>query len=161
MTAAKWTTLAVFLVILALIGLNAFYRSVQSPIWQEERTAEAQALETGLLKKAADSHKFVWDETVWIVEGTDSDGDDAYVWLNKGGPVKLKAKDGLTKAGMKEHFLKLKPDAKLRHMEIGMVGGVPVWEIFYSRKQSSGVLNYYDFYKFQDGAFIVTYKLPS
>jgi uncharacterized protein YpmB len=161
MSPAKWSLLAAVCLIAVLIGLNQFYRYIQSPVWAEEREAEAEAVQTAGLKSAVDSHKFVWDETVWVVEGKDRNDEDVYVWLTEGGPLTINAKDGLTKEQMKERFLADKPDANVSHMTIGMVGGEPVWEIFYTRKEASITYSYYDFYRFRDGTFIVTYKLPN
>lgn len=161
MTPSRITILSVMAVIVVLFALNVFYRSVQAPLWKEERAAEAQALELTDLKQATASEKFVWEEPVWIVEGKDKDDDDAYVWLKKDNPLLMKAKDGLSKADIERRFQESKPDADIHDTKIGMLGGAPVWEIYYSREQASVTNYYYEFYKFQDGNFIITYKLPS
>ncbi|MFC5650769.1 DUF5590 domain-containing protein [Paenibacillus solisilvae] len=161
MTPGRILLVSAMAVIVILIALNVYYRSVQAPVWKEERAAEAQALKVTDLKEATDSEKFVWEEPVWIVKGKDKDGEDAYVWLKKDNPILLKAKDGLSKADMKQKFLESKPDADIHDINVGMLGGVPVYQIYYDRKQASITSYYYEFYKFQDGAFIITYKLPS
>ncbi len=161
MTLGRILLLSAMGVIVVLIALNFYYRSVQAPVWKEERAAEAEALEMTDLKAATASNKYVWDEPVWIVEGKDKDDDDAYVWLKKDNPLLMKAKDGLTKAEIEQKFQESKPDAQIHAAKIGMLGGVPVWEIYYSRKQALATNYYYEFYKFQDGSFIITYKLPS
>jgi len=160
MSKTMWFLLGAIIVMLIMIGLNIYYRSVQSTLWKEEHSAEVSAIQTGGLKEATKSHKFVWDEPVWVVEGKDQDGDDAYVWLLKE-PLKLKAKDGATESEIKSKFLKKSPNADLYHIKLGMLSGVPVWEVFYANKEASAKYNYYDFYKYSDGSFIITYTLST
>ncbi|MBW7457769.1 DUF5590 domain-containing protein [Paenibacillus sepulcri] len=160
MSKGKWFLSGIVIVILILVGLNMYYRSVQSSLWEEERSIEASAVKAGGLKEATDSHKFVWDQPVWVVQGKDQDGDDAYVWMTKE-PLKLKAKEGVSESEIKSRFLQNKPAAELYHIKLGMLGGEPVWEVFYSGKEASAQYNYYDFYKFRDGSFIITYTLSS
>ncbi|GGD68905.1 cell wall elongation regulator TseB-like domain-containing protein [Paenibacillus nasutitermitis] len=160
MTRTMWLLLGAIVVMLILIGLNLYYRSVQSTLWKEEHSAEVLAVQTGGLKEATKSHRFVWDEPVWIVEGKDQDGDDAYVWMVKE-PLKLKAKNGVTESEIKSKFRKKSPAADLYHIKLGMLDGAPVWEVFYADKNSSKTFNYYDFYKYGDGSFIITYTLST
>ncbi|BBH20949.1 hypothetical protein Back11_22940 [Paenibacillus baekrokdamisoli] len=161
MTAARWTLLSVMIVVVVLIALNAYYRSVQSPMWKQERLAEAKAIETAGLKEATLSYPFVWDESIWIVEGKDKNNEDTYVWLKKDTSLVLKAKDGLTSQEIEQRFLQSKPDASIKNTKLGMLNNAPVWEVYYSKVQSSVKTYYYDFYQFQNGAFVVTYKLPT
>ncbi|WP_274651606.1 DUF5590 domain-containing protein [Paenibacillus humicola] len=161
MTPRKWVWLGILVFVAVLILLNQFYRYVQGPVWKAERQAEEQAMKAADLKEADKAYKFVWDDTVWVVDGTNQNGEDVYVWLRpQGEPVTMKVNDGLSKADMKRQFLQAKPDAKIKHMKIGMVGGMPVWEFYYTRKQASETDTYYDFYRFADGGFVVTYRLP-
>ncbi|MBW7473401.1 DUF5590 domain-containing protein [Paenibacillus oenotherae] len=162
MTPLKWTLLAAAAILILLIAANGYYRYVQSPSWEEERAAEKQARETAGFTETIDSHKFVWDETVWVVEGKDKDGDEAYAWLREGSePIVLKAREGLTEEAMEERFLQSRPDADLERLTLGSLNGEPVWEAFYYRKLDGKGNYYYDFYRFGDGSAVTTYTLPS
>ncbi|MFB9329621.1 DUF5590 domain-containing protein [Paenibacillus aurantiacus] len=153
---------AVVLVTL-LVGLNAYYMHVQGPRWEEENQAKWQAKQTAGLVSTKDAYKYVWDTTAWVVEGKDTDGDDAVVWLTG---EKLdqfivrKKKDSVIRAQLKEQFFQGKPDADLKQMQLGLLEGQPVWELFYARDQSGEQMYYYDFYRYNDGAYIITYNLP-
>ncbi|CAH1218344.1 hypothetical protein PAECIP111893_04407 [Paenibacillus plantiphilus] len=164
MTPLKWTLLAAAALITIVLLVNGYYRHVQSPLWEEERAAEKQAIETAEFTETADAHKFVWDETLWVVEGKDKDGDEAYVWLkqeDKDKPLILKVKEGVTAEAIEEQFNQSKPDADMERVTLGMLNGEPVWEVFYYRKQAGSGNYYYDFYRFKDGSAVTTYKLPS
>ncbi|SFS80652.1 DUF5590 domain-containing protein [Paenibacillus sp. BC26] len=161
MSAGRWITLSAALIILILVALNWYYRSVQSPVWREEQAAEAEAKDRGSLSSVDSSYHYVWDEPVWIVKGKDHNGDATYVWLKQNESITLRADEGLAKADIKERFLLGKPDADISHLKLGLFGGQPVWEIFYSRDQAGVTNHYYEFYRFRDGVFLITYKLPA
>ncbi|NBD22542.1 cell wall elongation regulator TseB-like domain-containing protein [Paenibacillus glycinis] len=161
MTTGRWITLIAIVVAALLVAFNFYYRYVQSPVWAAQATAEADAGQMSGLKEITDSYSYVWDEPVWVVKGKDDQGADTYVWLKKDSSITLKASDGRTKEEIKSQFLQQKPDADIAHMRLGLFGGEPVWEVFYSRKQAGDVNHFYDFYRFRDGSLIVMYKLPS
>ncbi|MCQ6557991.1 cell wall elongation regulator TseB-like domain-containing protein [Paenibacillus mendelii] len=169
MTPARIAAVVIASLIVLLIGANGYYRYVQAPLWNVQTKVEAQAMKAAALKETSDSYTYVWDETVWIVEGKDEQGDDVYVWLNEEQaeqtditkqPVIRKVKEGFTKDQLKEKLLSSKPDADLEHIKLGWKDGQPVWELFYSRDQSGTNFYYYDFYRYSDGGYIITYSLP-
>ncbi|REE94320.1 uncharacterized protein YpmB [Paenibacillus taihuensis] len=161
MTPWRWVLLASLLVILILTSLNVYYRSVQSPVWEEERNAEDQAMQLGSLSSVDNSYHYVWDEPVWVVKGKDHNNDVTYVWLLKDGSITLRADQGKTKAEVKESFLQTKPDAAISHIKLGLLRAEPVWEVFYERNQSGVATHFYDFYRFRDGTFFDSYRLPT
>ncbi|QHW30147.1 hypothetical protein GZH47_04355 [Paenibacillus rhizovicinus] len=161
MTVGRSIFLGVIVIIVLLVSVNVYYRYVQSPVWTEQKTVEADAKQRSGLKKVTDSYAYTWDEPVWVVEGKDESDADTYVWLKKDSSITLHASDGLTKKAIEAQFLQEKPDADIAHTRIGIFGGEPVWEIFYSRNQAGKVYHFYDFYRFRDGSLIVMYKLPS
>ncbi|RAP76347.1 DUF5590 domain-containing protein [Paenibacillus montanisoli] len=161
MTPGRWIALSSAVIIVMLILLNWYYRSVQLPVWQEEAEVEAEAKDRASLSSVDSSYHYVWDDPVWVVKGKDNNGETTYVWLKENESITLRADEGIAKADMKAQFLSGKPDASIFHMKIGLLGGEPVWEVFYSRKQA-GVTNfYYEFYRFRNGTFLITYKLPA
>ncbi|WP_308639178.1 cell wall elongation regulator TseB-like domain-containing protein [Paenibacillus silvisoli] len=161
MTPGRWIALSSVVIIVILVLLNWYYRSVQSPVWLEESAAESEAKDRGSLSSVDSSYHYVWDDPVWVVKGKDQNGDTTYVWLKQNESITLRADQGVTKAVMKERFLADKPDASISHMKLGLFGGEPVWEVYYSRKQAGETNSYYEFYRFRDGSFLITYKLPA
>lgn len=161
MTAKRWVILSLLVIIALLVSVNVYYRYVESPVWAEQKTVEAEAKERSGLKEVTDSYAYTWDEPIWVVEGKDANDADTYVWLKKDASITLRASEGLTKDAVEAQFLSEKPDADIAHVRLGIFGGEPVWEIFYSRDQAGTTYHYYDFYRFRDGSLIVMYKLPS
>lgn len=162
MTPMKWTLLIAAALVAIVLLVNGYYRYIQAPVWEEQRAAEKQAKETAGFTETVSAHKFVWDETTWIVEGKDKDGEEAYVWLKeKEQPLILKSRDGVTAEAVEEKFRQSKPDADIERVTLGMLNGEPVWEVYYYKKQDGSGNYYYDFYRFSDGGSVTTYKLPS
>ncbi|MBB3109325.1 uncharacterized protein YpmB [Paenibacillus phyllosphaerae] len=145
-----------------IIGINAYYWHVQSPFWEEENAAKSAAEQNAGLHDSSSAYKYVWDTTAWIVLGKDADGDAAIAWLPEEGgqPIIRKKEEGIARAELKEQFQQSKPDADLEHMQVGLLEGQPVWELFYSRDQAGVETYYYDFYRYNDGGYIITYNLP-
>ncbi|UVI32434.1 cell wall elongation regulator TseB-like domain-containing protein [Paenibacillus spongiae] len=164
MTPARIAAVVIASIVVLLIGANGYYRYVQAPMWNDQTKLEEQAMKIAGLQETSDSYTYVWDDTIWIVEGKDKQGDEVYVWLyenpNAMQPVIRKVKDGVTKEQLKEKLLSSKPDANLEHIKLGWKDNEPVWELFYSRDQSGTDFYYYDFYRYSDGGFIITYSLP-
>jgi len=158
MTPARIAIIAVVGIILVLVGLNFYYRYVQGPFWDEQKIAEAKAIDTGKLQEATDASKYVWDEPIWIVMGKDAEDEEAVVWLLPTEPLVYKQKNGVTEDSIKEAFRQEKPDASIEHVKLGFIHGEAVWEIFYTRKESGSF--FYDFYRFGDGSLLTTYNLP-
>ncbi|SEN27191.1 DUF5590 domain-containing protein [Paenibacillus sp. OV219] len=161
MTPWRWVLLVSLSIIVILTALNVYYRSVQSPVWEEERNAEDQAMQVGSLSGVDSSYHYVWDEPVWVVKGKDHNNDITYVWLKNEESITLRADQGKTKAEIKDSFMQSKPDALIEHIKLGLFGGEPVWEVFYERNQAGEETHFYEFYRFRDGSFVVSYKLPT
>ncbi|MFD0711197.1 DUF5590 domain-containing protein [Paenibacillus sp. GCM10027626] len=146
-------------IIIALIALNQYYRYVQRPFWDEQAVAETKVKEAGLLQETDRAVKYVWDNTVWIVHGKDADGDEAYAWMPEDGESSVfKLKEGVSKQRLEDALAKSRADAKIEHIKLGYKDGEPAWEVFYTKKASGNY--FYDFFRFSDGALLVTYTLP-
>jgi uncharacterized protein YpmB len=122
--------------------------------------AESKAQKAAGLVSIKAATKFVWDETYWVVEGTDRDNIPVFVWVNDQGANVIKIDEAVSRADIKGTFKKAKPDADIVRIQPGKMGGVEVWEIFYSRNEP-GKHYYYDFYGFRDGRYIQTFNLPT
>ncbi|EXX91172.1 cell wall elongation regulator TseB-like domain-containing protein [Paenibacillus darwinianus] len=145
--------------VLILLLLNLYMQWILSGYWQEERAAERTALAETRLTKVTKTDKFVWDETAWVIQGTDQAGEGLFVWVTDNGAEAVKAGDGYPRAQLKADVLRELPDAKLIRIRPGLLDGEKVWEVYYSRKMNVQ-RHYYGFYGFADGRSIVTYKLP-
>ncbi|GGG58529.1 cell wall elongation regulator TseB-like domain-containing protein [Paenibacillus radicis (ex Gao et al. 2016)] len=183
MSAKRWLTLSILLVIALLAAVFIYYRSVQLPYWSQEASIRNEAVEAAQLKSVTKATKHVWDRAYWIVEGTDESDTDVYVWIaakekpdanaetgneatsdttnaNTIPPLIIKASEAASKDAIRESFLQAKPDAEIKRLQPGMLNGEPVWEIYFSREEHT-TKYYYEFYSFRDGSFITEYRLPA
>jgi uncharacterized protein YpmB len=160
LTPRRSITLVVLALILLVVSANLYYTYIQNDRLNEQRKAEIEAQKAVGLTSVKAATKFVWDETYWVVEGTDRDNIPVFVWVNEQGTNVIKVNEAVPRAEIKATFKKAKPDADIVRIRPGKMGGVEVWEIFYSRNEP-GKHYYYDFYGFRDGRYIQTFNLPT
>lgn len=161
MSRRGWTLWISALVVLLLVYLHAEYRSFQRPIWAAELQAEKLAQQKAGLKETSSAEKYVWDAPVWVVRGKNAEGQEVIAWLpEKGEPLLLDMASSRKEGDIRSIFKQRVPDAHIHHVRAGMIGGQPVWEVFYTRKQGQ-TRYYYDFYQYQSGEYMTTYSLTT
>lgn len=161
MNPKRWTALSLVLLLAIIAGLGIWYNTIFSDIWSDEAKAKQQAMDAAALTEVDSTAKYVWDESVWVVEGKTADGQEQYVWLRENGTETVRAADAVSKQQIRDSLLQNKPDAHIKHIRPGIVEGQHVWEAFYSRSESGQQKYEYDFYNFENGTFISTLKLPA
>ncbi|MFF2089974.1 DUF5590 domain-containing protein [Paenibacillus sp. NPDC058174] len=181
MSAKRWVTLSILLLLALLAAIFIYYRSVQLPYWSQEASIRKEAVEAAELKTVTKATKHVWDRAYWVIEGTDETDTEVYVWMavpekteneasnvaadgsvkaDAAPPIIIKTSEAANKDSIRESFLQAKPDADIKRMQPGMLNGEPVWEIYFSREEHT-TKYYYEFYRFRDGSFITEYRLPA
>jgi len=160
MTPRRWTVLAVLALVLIVLMLNLYLQWVQSDYGKERRAAERLAMAQAGLASVEHSGKFVWDESVWVVEGDNEAGERLYAWVTPGGVETSAASDSYPKNGVKAAVLRDAPGAELIRIRPGLLDGKKVWEAYYSLDDGT-THHYYAFYGFETGEAIATYKLPA
>ncbi|QKS45454.1 DUF5590 domain-containing protein [Paenibacillus cellulosilyticus] len=161
MNPKRWTALSLVILLAVIAGLGMWYNTIFKGIWSDEAKAKQQAIEAAALTEVDSTEKYVWDESVWVVEGKTEDGQEQYVWLRENGTETVRAADAVSKQQIHDTFLQNKPDAHIKHIRPGIVSGQRVWEVFYSRSEGGEQKYSYDFYNFENGTFINTLKLPA
>ncbi|MBD3918838.1 DUF5590 domain-containing protein [Paenibacillus sp. PR3] len=161
MNPKRWTALSLVLLLAIIAGLGMWYNTIFKGIWSAEAKAEQQAIEAASLTEVNSVEKYVWDESVWVVEGKAADGQDLYVWLRDNGTETVPAANAVNEQQIRDSLLQNKPDASIKHVRPGIVDGQRVWEVFYSRSESGEQKYEYAFYNFENGTFINTLKLPA
>jgi len=161
MTSKRWTALSLVLLLAVLAGINIWYQSIFADAWSAEDQAEKQAAEAAGLTDVEDAVKYVWDETAWVVDGTKEDGERVFVWLREGSTDTVLASDAVGKDQIKNTMRQTKPDARIEHIRPGIAWGRHIWEVYYSRIDGGQRKYMYDFYSFENGTFIDTFKLPA
>ncbi|GMK42458.1 hypothetical protein PCCS19_55180 [Paenibacillus sp. CCS19] len=161
MNPKRWTALSLVLLLAVIAGLGMWYNTIFKGIWSAEAQAKQQAIEAAALSEVDSTEKYVWDETVWVVEGKTADGQELYVWLRDNGTETIPASNAVSKQQIRNSLLQTKPDADIKHIKPGIVEGQYVWEAFYSRSEGGQQKYEYDFYNFENGTFIKTLKLPA
>lgn len=168
MTAKRLLAIVIACFIILVVTIILYYRTVQTPTWNDETIAKEKAIEAAELASVTDVTKHVWDSESWIVEGVDQAGEDVFVWITTTGTEEakteheqtVKASEGSRKADVKAAFHAMRPDSKLKRIQPGMLNGELVWEVFYTMDEGS-TKYFYDFYRFKDGSFITQYRLTA
>ncbi|MBD2845121.1 DUF5590 domain-containing protein [Paenibacillus sp. IB182496] len=156
----RWVIAAGIVLLLVLLVLNLYYRSVQAGVWAEEREVRELAMESAGLTQVNDVTKHVWDQTAWVVRGIDTDGRDVWVWLVEGEVQTLRAEESVTAARARELAEAQYPDARVLRVLPGLLGEEKAWEVYFHMNGESRTYHY-AFYRFSDGAYLTTYNLPS
>ncbi|MFC4777606.1 DUF5590 domain-containing protein [Paenibacillus sp. GCM10023252] len=142
-----------------LLALFFLFRSAQAPDWEQQEQAEKAAAEAAQLTKVTSAYKHIWDGVVWTIEGETAEGVKLIVWVpEEGEPQWLQASQVIPKSQVRRSLLQSKPDAEIIRIELGLLNGEKIWEIYYSRQEDM-TKHYYDFYRVTDGSYITTYKL--
>jgi Uncharacterized protein conserved in bacteria len=160
MTRRRWIVLSSALVLAGLIGFGYYFSLVQEPKWSEERQARQAAAEVGGLISVEETYKHVWEETIWVAEGTDAEGGKMYVFMRDGELLhSVRAAESVTVEALRDRFERNKPEADIVRISPGLFRGEPAWEVYY--RITDGRAQYrYDFYRFHDGTLIDSYRLP-
>jgi uncharacterized protein YpmB len=156
----RWIIVAVLFVVLVFISFVLYVRSADAGYRAEESQAIRTAKQEAGLKKTEDAVKHVWDDTVWVVIGKDTDGDECLIWeLPDGTVVKKKAAEGLTKSQAISRFRENSGDKKIVRIMPGWFQNEPVWEIRFVSDPAADRQTIV-FYSFEDGTKLKTYDLP-
>ncbi|WP_144023682.1 DUF5590 domain-containing protein [Paenibacillus sp. FSL H8-0548] len=161
MTMQRWLFAVVASLILIFTGVFVYFRDIQQPQWLEAKEAKQQATQFADLASVEKVYRHIWNKESWIVQGSNQQDEEIYVWLSEDqSPVSSLAAEGVTKEQISDEFKKKKQDADIIRIQPGLFDDVRVWEVYY-RDGDSSIHYYYDFYKFDNGAFIDSYKLPA
>lgn len=119
------------------------YSNATSPVRAAEQKAfRVAGKEAGIMKA---DHFFLYNgkETVYVVEGTNKEGQEVIAWIpEKGGKaIVRKFDEGVTKKQAMKKVQKEKQPEKIIAVRPGMEKGIPFWEVYYT--SGNGLLNYY------------------
>lgn len=156
------TALITLLVLIALILLNAGYRSLQAPRWSEEARITDEIRQKAVLSSVDEVRKYIWDRTVWVVRGTAASGEQVYLWYADAAVIgTIPVSEGQTAERMRARLLARYPDARMSHAIAGIWNGTPAWELLFSRTENGQRRYFYHFYDFRSGDLLEIYTLPS
>ena len=155
----KWAA-AILLFLLVLAFLAALYVWFADAEYRNERNrAIALAYEQGGLTEVESASSYTWEQTLWIVQGKDEEGDAWIIWQHPDGIVKERLADGYSEAQITAQFELQNPSAELIRVQPAWFEDQPAWELRYrlvAGQDRQGI----DFYSFKDGTLIQTYTLP-
>jgi len=161
MTLKRWLLLSSACLLLLITVSFIYFREVQSPEWSAIKAAKDQATEAAKLTEIEKVNHHIWQKDTWIVEGIDEHSEAVFVWLTEGQqPVVHKASEGISEISLKDAFKSKRPLAEVKRIQPGLLDDQPVWEIFYNDGEKPQHYRY-DFYRFDNGAFIDSYTLPA
>lgn len=157
---SQWIILIVLMLIVLIMLINVTYTSLQKPIWQEQNSMSSEIAARSDLEKVTAVQKSVWDTLVWVAQGINHEGKEAYVFYADGKVThEILAADCQSEGSIKQRLFTDQPNASITHIKPGILNDQPVWECFYSVKnqQQYG----YRFYDFQSGNLISSFNVPS
>ncbi|MEW9109410.1 MAG: DUF5590 domain-containing protein [Cytobacillus gottheilii] len=133
---------SVILVILLALGINIYLNSIE-PVKAAEDEAVKRAKEDTNLVSVSDFEIYHGNETIFVIEGKDENGDNVFVWVpeNDGEIQLLKQSEGITEQEAQNILLSEKGQVDVISRKLGMEKNIPLWEIAY--KTEGDLLNYF------------------
>lgn len=156
----KKTMAILFVILISVLFLIIwFYNSIESNHWREETRAKEAVLRETDLVKIDRVETFHGEKAMSIVFGENQEGNSMIVWVTKDEVHPEYTADGVTGQAMKEKVLQEKPNSEILRIVPGTYNGQYAWEVFYKVREKDGKRHYYDYYRFQDGEWLDTYRL--
>jgi uncharacterized protein YpmB len=154
-----WFISGVAVVVAAAGGLIWLYRSIHMEEWRTEAAVIETVTSSTYLQKVSHAAAFHGDDPYTIVYGEDPDGLPMIAWVSEEGVHSKYTKDGITEQDARNRVMASHPDADILRVLPGVLNKVYVWEVFYRKEIAQGIQHYYDYYRFEDGHYIETYKM--
>lgn len=150
--------LAALIVMLSAAGL--YYRAIQRDHYDRIDQASQLALAQTDLTSIGKVERYAGDEVYYVVSGTDDGGQPLLVWVTDAKTTVQSAVYGITGDEAAERTRKQYGDGvHILRVVPGMLADEPVWEVYYERNEGDGIRRYYDYYRFQDGEKLDTWRL--
>ncbi|WP_168119115.1 hypothetical protein [Paenibacillus sp. HB172176] len=141
-----------------------YLRDIQEPQRQEADLVKSWSVNQERLKSIDDVLKHIWEDTTWIVQGENEEGEKVFLFEREQELlVQVKASEALSKEQMEARFKQSKPQAEIVRITPGFYNNAPIWEIYYKQNEGNGGVHaYYAFYSFDlQGSLLQTYILPA
>lgn len=161
MTLQRWLFVIVACLLLFITVFFIYFRDIQNPQWSAIRDVKKQAIKAADLASINNVYHHIWNKESWVVEGKNQEDEKVFVWLTEDRlPEIIKASEGISERQLTNMFKNEKPDSELKRIQPGLLDDKPVWELYYSDGQKPQHF-FYDFYSFDNGDLINSYKLPA
>lgn len=150
----KWIWI-ISLVCLIILGFSAnLYLDAVKPVKTAKEKATEIAKEKASLKSIDNFTLFHGTDTYYIVEGKNSKKEDVIVWINeKTSSITVKKKqDGISKKDAINALLDNRSPSVINTVRLGMVQGIPAWEIYTHSEDE--LINYY-YLDFETGEILL------
>lgn len=156
----RWGWVVGLTLVIAFIIVFFYYTTVQRPMWDMRK----QAINTALAQtpmEVADRAELSHNELGHvIVFGKDETGQEMIVWTLDGSEVSwIYANEGMTQEEIEQIWRDANPQAKLIRIVPSWYDETYAWEIYYKKELVEGTRTFYDYYRFDNGEFIVTYTM--
>lgn len=156
---AKWIIVLAGFILFVTVSFVLYVRSADSEYRNSETTAIRIAKEQGGLTDIDEAVTHTWNETVWVVSGTDADGEKWMIFERMNEVVRKKLSENTSEKQMLAKFSEEHNGTPIRIIP-GWFNGEPVWEIRYWNEKSKEYQSL-DFYSFENGSMLKTYVLSS
>jgi uncharacterized protein YpmB len=153
--------LSIAAVILAFFLIMALwlYLSAKGGFDLAEKAAIELALQESSLTEVDHVEFFAGAAEYTVVFGNNIDGEKLLVWVGNNDIHEEKASNGVSKSAIRKLVFERNGNVMSIRITPGKLNELWVWEVFYKKKESNGIRHYYDYYQFNDGNWLDTYKL--
>ncbi|WP_282935596.1 DUF5590 domain-containing protein [Paenibacillus sp. RC67] len=157
----KITIVAIAAVALILFFGGRFINAVQEDEWKIQRSAVQTAYQKTLLTKAVKVERFVGDKSYTVIYGEDKIGQQVIVWVGEDEIFSQMAADGVSEDKVDSLVQAKHANADILRTMPGVLGGKLIWESMYKlpADETGSEKYYYDYYSFNDGAYLDTWRL--
>jgi uncharacterized protein YpmB len=140
----KWIWIITIIVVVVVLGLSVnVYRNAVKPVNTAEEKAVSIAKKKTDLVDVEDFHLYHGEETIYVIEGKNTKGENIIIWIPKkdGKMMVKKASKGLSKRDAINSLPEGSNPKKILSVRLGMEKGFPLWEIYYLSENN--LINYY------------------
>lgn len=119
---------------------------MQQGKWDSEAAAITRAKQESNLVQVDKVWKSVWDKVVWVVQGSNEQGQQTMVWLEEGKqPQKSQLSEGMSEDAITAIIHQELPNITIKRLVPGIYNNTLVWQLFY-KQQEHYIYRFYDFH---------------
>lgn len=150
---------SVTLFLLVIFLVYRWYISVHQSFWDKRDLAVTQAVYAGQLDEVLSAEPYNGEQSWFIVRGLDEDGEEVIVWVSEEQSIVKGVDEGISPARAKSIVQSRYEGANIIRMTPGVWRQELCYEVYYRIHHPDGDIYYYDYIRFEDGAWLETLRL--
>lgn len=139
-----------------IVVLILYFRAIYNDEWALRAAAKQAVTDATYIDRV---ERFAGEKEYHILFGSDANGRQTISWTDGTASHTEYADAGISEEQVRQRVIARHPDNEPIRIVPGVLDGVYVWEAFYKRKEEDGTRYFYDYYRFDNGAEIDTWRL--